>query len=538
MEQNQTREALISKIRSLEAEIEAEKRHAEGKLETSEELYRLVVEGAMDAIVITQDGLHKFSNSRIETLTGHTAEEFKKMFYLDIIHPEDRSMVKEMYEKGLRKEPVQTTYSIRILTKSGDTLWMQVNLVFLQWKNRPAILTFLKDITGHKNLEKQYLQAQKMEAIGTLAGGVSHDFNNLLTAILGNADILLRDINEDNPMREPLEDIKAAGQSAANLTRHLLAFSRKQIAHPEVLNLNQVIKDLEKMIGRIIGEDIVMKTLLSPDPGRVKIDPGHLEQVIMNLVANARDAMSLGGNLTLETADVVLDSDFFLEHGVEAQSGAYVMLAVSDTGIGMDEKTRSRVFEPFFKTKDEGKGTGLGLSTVYGIVKQANGFVWVYSEPANGSTFKVYLPRIVKAEIEIHEEKESAKSSKASGIVLLVEDNEAVRKLANKILSTSGYEVMEACDGVEALKVSRNFSGAIDILITDVIMPRINGHALANQLRFARPELKVLFMSGYTDRRIIQSGMPESGGNFLQKPFTPEMLSNKVRALLDRPADE
>jgi len=384
-----------------------------------------------------------------------------------------------------------------------------------------------------KERTDQLLQAQKMEAVGRLAGGIAHDFNNLLTTIIGNTELSLLRIGKDNPLCENIAEIKKAANRAASLTRQLLAFSRKQVLQPVVLNLNTVICGLEKMIGRLIGEDMELETLLSPDLGEVRADAGQMEQVIMNLVINARDAMPLGGKLIIETANVDLDETYASEHGVKLNPGPYVMLAVSDTGKGMDKETQAHIFEPFFTTKERGKGTGLGLSTVYGIVKQSGGLIWVYSELGEGTTFKIYLPRIRSGSEPQRKEQAPLEAPKGVETVLIVEDDDAVRSLACKILELQGYKILEAKDGEEAMKVSKEHNGPIHLMITDVVMPGISGRELQEQLHPLRPAMKVLYMSGYTDNATAHHKVLDSGVAFLQKPFTPETLARKVREVLE-----
>jgi len=383
-------------------------------------------------------------------------------------------------------------------------------------------------------MERQLLQAQKMEAIGTLTGGVAHDFNNLLTSIIGYAELSMLRLDQDNPLQENIEEIMKAAKSAASLTRQLLAFSRKQVFQPAVLDLNTVTANMEKMLRRIIEEDVELKTILAPDLADVEADPGQIEQVIMNLTVNARAAMPRGGKLTIETANVDLDENYFHDHGVESVPGPYVMLAVSDNGTGMDKKTQSRIFEPFFTTKEKGKGTGLGLSTVYGIIKQSKGYIWVYSEPGRGTTFKVYLSRMEGEAVSLKKEKISKPLLTGYETVLIVEDNDALRKLAVEILDSQGYTVLKAQNGEEALKISREHKGPIHLLLTDVVMPGMSGWDLGKCLRPLRPEMKVIYMSGYTYNAILQHGVLDPQLSFLQKPFTVADLGRKVRKVLDQ----
>ncbi len=392
----------------------------------------------------------------------------------------------------------------------------------------------MDEITKREKLEARLLQSQKMEAIGTLAGGVAHDFNNLLTTIMGNAHLALTGLGKDDPLCGTIEDIEKAGEAGASLTRQLLAFSRRQVIQPKVLDLNEVLKDMEKIISRLIGEDIELLTIPGPELGLVQADPGQMEQVIMNLVVNAKDAMPKGGKLNIETANVDLDVDYFREHGLQGQLGPYVMLSVSDDGIGMDKETQARIFEPFYTTKRIGSGTGLGLSTVYGIVKQNNGFLWVYSEPERGSTFKVYLP---KAEGDVtSEKKEQYSVTELCGTetVLIIEDDEGLREFARKFLTGKGYRVLTAENGEDALRLSEAHDGSIDLMITDVVMPKMGGKETAERLQGFCPHLKVIYMSGYTDNAIVRHGVLAPGLNFIEKPFAPEGLVRKVREVLDK----
>jgi CheY-like chemotaxis protein len=380
--------------------------------------------------------------------------------------------------------------------------------------------------------EGQLRQAVKMEAVGRLAGGVAHDFNNILTAITGYSELALMNLDPLDPVRHDVKDILAAAERATSLTHQLLAFSRKQVLHPQRLDLNQVVANLDKMLRRIIGEDIDLVTILGPELGAVMADPGQIEQVIMNLVVNARDAMPQGGNLTIETANADLD-EAYARKRVQVQPGPYVMLAVSDTGVGLDRDSLDRIFEPFFTTKEAGKGTGLGLATVYGIVKQSGGYVGVYSEVGHGTTFKIYLPRLEEAAGAGPPAAGTAELRRGRETLLLVEDADLLRGLAREVLERAGYMVLEARNGAEALQVHQQHEGPIHLLLTDVVMPGMNGRELAEQLAPLEPEMKVLYMSGYTDDTIVQHGVLEPGVAFLQKPFSPAALTRKVREVLE-----
>jgi PAS domain S-box-containing protein len=394
-----------------------------------------------------------------------------------------------------------------------------------------SVVTFL-DVTARKKLEEQYRQGHKMEAIGRLAGGVAHDFNNLLTVINGYSELIIMELRENDPMREPLEQILKAGQRSSSLTSQLLAFSRKQILVVEVVDLNALVADMEKMLTRVIGDDVELRFAADPDLWKVKVDPGQIEQVIMNIVVNARDAMPQGGKLTIETKNVELDEAYTDTH-TDIEAGQYVLVAFSDTGCGMDAATKARVFEPFFTTKGPEKGTGLGLATVYGIVKQLRGRVDVYTEPGAGTTFKVYFPR-AKDEVRAMRPS-SVRAAPKPGVetVLLVEDAEGVRTLARIVLEKHGYKVLEASNGGEALGVCRQHAEPIHILVTDVVMPNMSGRLLAEQLAPLRPGMKVLYLSGYTDDAIVHHGVLSADTPFLQKPFTPADLARKVRETLD-----
>ncbi len=391
-----------------------------------------------------------------------------------------------------------------------------------------------RDITEQRRLGEQLRLAQKMEAVGRLAGGVAHDFNNLLTVITGYSDILLDGLGSQDPRRGDLEEIRKAAVSAAGLTRQLLAFSRQQVLEPRVLDVNAVLTSAEKLLKRLIGEDIELVAALQPQLGAVKADPGQLEQVIVNLAVNARDAMPDGGKLTIETANAVMDEAYVRDHPL-AKPGPYVMVAVSDTGVGMDEHTQRRMFEPFFTTKEAGKGTGLGLATVYGIVKQSGGFIWVYSEPGHGTTFKVYLPRVTETAEALTPRAQPKESPRGTETVLLVEDAAAVRAVTRQVLERLGYVVLEAPDGKAAMHLATKHRGRIHLLLTDVVMPELGGRQLAEQLTALRPELRVLYVSGYTDDAVVRHGVLEAGIAYLQKPFTPEILGRRVREVLDAP---
>jgi len=414
-------------------------------------------------------------------------------------------------------------------------MWIQLTVSLARGpRSEPQyFISIVEDIDERKHLEDQLRHSQKMEAVGQLAGGVAHDFNNLLTAILGYCNLMLEELPREDPVRADLEEIRAAGERAAALTRQLLAFSRRQMLQPQIVDINTIVQQLEKLLRRLISEDVELVTALGPSLLPVRVDPASVEQILVNLAVNARDAMPLGGRLTIETANVELDDAYALAH-VTVTAGDYEMLALTDTGQGMDDATRLRVFEPFFTTKEQGKGTGLGLATVYGMVKQSGGYIWVYSEPGRGTSFKVYYPHAeqrVAAQPE-HPGRRHTDDTHGWETVLLVEDEDAVRALAREVLRRHGYAVLEARHGVDAVRAAERHTDDIHLMVTDVVMPHMSGRDLAERLSTVRPKMKVLFMSGYTDHAVMHRDVTP-GAAFIQKPFTPEAFARKVRTVLD-----
>jgi PAS domain S-box-containing protein len=509
-----------------------ERKRTEQELSRSEERYRDMVENAHD-IIYSHDleGNYTSINKAGERITGYTREEALKLNLAQTVAPEYLEKAREMLARKLAGEDV-TAYELEIVAKDGRRVAVEVN-TRLVYQNKVAVGVqgIARDVTERKHLEEQLRQSQKMEAVGRLAGGIAHDFNNLLTAITGYSDLTLRRLRPEDPLRRNVEEVKKAGERAASLTRQLLAFSRKQVLQPKVLDLNSVVSDMEKMLRRLIGEDIELRTALAPELGSVRADPGQIEQVIMNLAVNARDAMPHGGNLIIETGNVSLDEGYATRH-IAVKPGAYVMLAVSDTGAGMSEETQARIFEPFFTTKEVGRGTGLGLSTVYGIVKQSGGNIWVYSEEGRGTAFKIYLPRVDEAAQEYKPSQGAEEPLDGTEVILLAEDDERVRNLVRAVLEGYGYRVLEAEDGGAALSISARHEGPIHLLLTDVVMPKMSGRELAGRLARVRPGMKVLYMSGYTDESIVHHGVLDADTPFIQKPFEPEALARKVRELL------
>jgi two-component system cell cycle sensor histidine kinase/response regulator CckA len=458
---------------------------------------------------------------RREEVIGHTSLELK--FWA---RPEDRAKLVEMlWEQGCVRD-LEITYR----TKSGEERIALDSAEALEIAGQECIIAILRDITEKKFLEKQLRQTQRMEAVGQLSGGIAHDFNNLLGVIIGYSEILEQRLPQNDPLRKECGQIKKAGQSAASLTRQLLAFSRQQVLELKVLDLNSIVLHVEKMLRRLIGEDIDLKATLGTGLGCIKADQSQIEQVIMNLAVNARDAMPQGGKLMIETANVDLDEEYARRHQPQ-KPGAYVLLTVADTGMGMDAETQSRIFEPFFTTKELGKGTGLGLSTVYGIVRQSGGHIWVYSEPGQGTTFKIYLPLIKQAAPLEKPVSGLAEPLRGTQTILLVEDEDPLRELTRSLLEGGGYTVLEAERPDKAIEIAVRHAGPIHLMLTDIIMPGMNGRVLAANLAAIRPEMKVIFISGYTG--FTHPGLADSGVTFLAKPFTRESLLRKLREVLE-----
>ena len=505
-------------------------------LAESEERFRTIFDGSpIGMAVIGTDGSIVASNSACRQMLNLKEDALRGVAIFDeLTHPDDRAADAARFQQLIRGEIEYDRREKRYILRDGRRVFADLHLYLVRDKHGAAryLIGISVDITERKSLETQLRQAQRMETIGRLAGGVAHDFNNLLMVIKGYCELLLNRENTGDGLQQ-LERISKAADQAASLTQQLLAFGRKQVLQPKVFNLNTLVWNAEKMLRRLISEDVEMVTATAKHLGAIKADPGQIDQVILNLVINARDAMPNGGTLTLETANVELDESYAQGH-LGAVPGSYVMLAVTDNGLGMDDETQAHIFEPFFTTKELGKGTGLGLSMVYGIVKQSGGYIWVHSAPGKGSSFRVYLPRVFEHEQEIASPFPAAQSLAGKETILLVEDDPLVRGLALEILKSRGYSVLVAERPDAALEICRQHGGKINLVLTDVIMPGMNGREMADEILAMRPEVGVLFMSGYTDTAVMRSGNGGKLTSFLQKPFSPTVLGRKVREMLDQ----
>ncbi len=512
----------------------------EEEIQRKEEYFRSLIENSMDVIFIfDENGRIRYISPSSLKVVGYAPEELLEGSIFDYLHVDDISLVSEVISKVIGEFGEVMSIEFRLQHRDGSWRIMEgfcrnlLNVSSIQ-----GIVMNARDISEQRAaeeeidvLQEQFRQSQKMEAIGRLAGGIAHDFNNILSIIQGYSDLSLLNLSEGDPLRENIEQIQKASRKAADLTKQLLAFSRRQVMEMRVMDLNILLKSLEKMLQRLIGEDIELSIIMGEGLGRVKADPGQLEQVILNLVVNARDAMPSGGKLTIETANVKLDEAYARAH-IAVKSGDYVLLSISDTGEGMTNEIKERIFEPFFTTKE--KGTGLGLSTVYGIVKQSGGNIWVYSEPGCGTSFKIYLPRVDEPLEERGEAVGEEDLPKGNETVLIIEDEEEVRKIAMAVLRRQGYKVLEAPQGGDAFLICEKYDGPIHLMLTDVVMPRMSGIELAKRLVAMRPEMKVVYMSGYADNAAIQHGFSQEGVDYIQKPFTVSRLARKVREILDR----
>ena len=546
---------LKDRLSRLGSAVERELREAEGRrtlrraerereealqgLRRSERLFQDLFESAPDATVIIEaQGMIRAASRQAERLFGYEREKLNGQPVEVLVSPPARAALRQLREQFI-KSPVPRLMgvdeqSLLASRKDGSTFPVEISLSPMTTEPG-VVIAAIRDITDRRRLEEHLRQVQKIEAVGRLAGGIAHDFNNILGVILGQSQIMLRGMPPDHPLRARVEQVLSASERAAGLTRQLLAFSRKQVFEMRVLDLNQIVEGLKSMLERLLGEDVELTFRRGQDLGRIRADPTQIEQILMNLAVNARDAMPGGGRLALETSDAEMDEEYARIHA-GAVAGRYVCLAVSDTGLGMTREVQARAFEPFFTTKEPGKGTGLGLSTVYGIVKQSEGFIYVYSEPGQGTTFKIYLPRV---EAEADRPVALAPASGGTETVLLVEDEESLRELIGEILEANGYDVLVAEDPAKAIDAAERHQGVIHLLLTDVVMPGMNGRDLALRVKERRPAIRVLYMSGYTEDTIAHRGVLETGALLISKPFTQDALTRKLReALGPRPPEQ
>jgi two-component system, cell cycle sensor histidine kinase and response regulator CckA len=532
-------ENLVRMLEERNRELEATRQRLASTnkaLRESEESFRRVFLANPIASCLTEIATGRFLdvNDRLIQVLGFSREELLGRTSIELgiwVDPAER----ERMVAAIAASIPFREQEVRLRTKSGEILQVLDSVEPVQVGNERVLLSAFQDVTEQRKLEEQFRKAQKMEAVGTLTSGIAHDFNNLLTPILGYSDLLARDLAARGEYHQAIHEIRRAGESAAKMTRQLLAFSRQQVLSLEVIDLNANVQDMEEMLRRLIGEDLELRAVLAPNLGRVKADRGQIDQVIMNLVVNARDAMPAGGRLTIETRNVELDDDYAREH-VSVLPGPYAMLSVSDTGAGMDEATQSRIFEPFFTTKEPGKGTGLGLSTIYGIIKQSGGNIWVYSEPGHGSTFKIYLPRVEEPLAPAARSGPAdltAARLEGNETILVAEDDDAVRLVTRLVLERYGYTVLATSCGFEAMEIARSHSGPIHAVVTDVLMSGISGPELAAQIVALLPNVKVLLMSGYSESAVSGHLGAATQLALLEKPFTADALARKLRQVLD-----
>ena len=511
--------------------IAIERRRAEDALRRSESIFRLLFsQNPLPTWVIDQEtlGFIQVNQATVEQY-GYTAEEFKKLTTFDILAPEEADRLREHF----RHSPMQGRHigHWKHRKKDGRTIEVEIISHEFLYGDRRVRLVVAQDITERHLLEEQLRQAQKMEAVGRLAGGVAHDFNNLLMVIKGHTELLLHGPSVSGQVTRKIEQIDRAADRATSLTRQLLAFSRLQVLQPRVMNLNTVVEEMGRLLPRLIGEDIELLMRLSPDLGSIRADASQMEQIIMNLAVNARDAMPSGGRLRIETSNADLDDSYTAAHPI-VRSGRYVLLAVTDTGTGMDPETQAHIFEPFFTTKEQGKGTGLGLATVYGVVKQSGGFIWVYSELGKGTSFKIYLPRVDQPVEDSGSPKSAAEAPRGTETILLAEDENDVREVAREFLELGGYTVIEASNGAEALRLAAAHKGKIDLLVTDMVMPGMTGPELAGRLQENNPSLGVIYMSGYSEQAAVEAAQTHTLARLLTKPFSRIAFLRMVREVL------
>jgi two-component system, cell cycle sensor histidine kinase and response regulator CckA len=502
--------------------------------QNSEKMVVALLESASQAIIsVDRIGRIVLANRRTEEMFDYSREELLGA-RIEMLLPESKRAVhgreRDEYFKRPRARPMGIGMDLAGRRKDGTEFPVEVSLSNIETEDGLFAIACVSDISQRKRLEEQLVHAQKMEAVGRLAGGVAHDFNNMLTVISGYSRMILDELPPLDPLREYADEISKAADRAGAITNQLLAFSRRQVIQPRVINVNTIVAQTEKMLRRLLGEDVQLTLDLHPELSNIKADPNQIEQAIVNLAVNARDAMPSGGYIFIETANVYLDETYVKPH-LGVQPGDFVMIAMTDTGHGMDPTTRVRIFEPFFTTKEQGKGTGLGLATVYGMVKQSGGDIWVYSEPGQGTTFKLYFPMVkegVPAKATVGAD---GRARVGDETVLVVEDEKPVRDLTVRMLQQLGYTVLSAASGAEAVEISKSFAGKISLLLTDVVMPHLSGRQVADALLGTRPDLKVLYLSGYTENTVIHHGV-QSGVDFLPKPFSRETLARKLTEIL------
>ncbi|MBI5206100.1 MAG: PAS domain S-box protein [Nitrospirae bacterium] len=525
----------ISKIISVKIDrLNMEREQAAKALTESEKKFRAIFENAMDGMLLADPESKMFvmSNKTISQMVGYTEKEIAGLGIMDIHPAGDLPFVIEQFERQARGE-ITVAVDIPVKRKDGSVFYADISATPILLQGRKCLMGIFRDTTERKRLEAQLIQSQKLEAVGQLAGGIAHDFNNILTAIIGYASIAQMKMKQDDPVRHNIEQVLASAERAANLTQSLLAFSRKQINYLAPIDLNETVRKIDRLLSRVIGEDIELRTELFDGRLTVMADHGQIEQVLMNLATNARDAMPSGGLLTIETGKIEIDEEYIKAHGY-GKAGTYALISVTDSGVGMDEKTREKIFEPFFTTKEIGKGTGLGLSIVYGIIKQHNGYINCYSEAGKGTTFKIYLPLIKAEEAKKIKTIKPETAGTGTEIILLAEDEEEVRRLTRMVLEESGYKVIEAKDGEEAVNKYIESKDSIQLLLLDVIMPKMNGKEVYDRIKKLNPGIKVLFSSGYPADFIRKDDIVGKGLAFVSKPISPTELLKKVREALDK----
>jgi len=497
-------------------------------------LYRTIVESSGEAIIIVHDGRIEFFNTKALELSGYSRTEIRLLSWIELIHPDDREMMLSECNRSTLSEQRVSPHSFRIIDKQGTVKWLELNHEPIRWNGVNATLAFISDITERKRLEAQFLQAQKMEAVGRLAGGIAHDFNNLLTVILGYTELLEREELKNFVVTSNVQAIREAAQKASTLTQNLLAFSRKQRLEPKVINLNELVDGMQSILKRLLGENIEIVNRPGPELAFVHADANQLEQVILNLAVNSKDAMEQGGKLIIATENISFSEDS-LKPRPEMRPGRYVMLSLSDTGAGMDKEVKSHLFEPFFTTKESGRGTGLGLATVYGIIKQSNGFIYVYSELGRGTTFKLYFPRIDEKPMESPTRAAPEEHLSGRETILVVEDEQQVLDVIESMLKDEGYAALTANSGEEAIAVSKKAGVSIDLLVTDVGIPDMNGSKVWQAVQSFHSDIQVLFISGYPEDFMPLQHIGDGKRIFLQKPFDSNTLLRRVREILDTP---